>query len=67
MKGPVLGWDIGGANLKVARIEDGGGEPTVVERPFALWREPLRLPSMLAEASQLAPAHDGSHDDCRAC
>jgi probable H4MPT-linked C1 transfer pathway protein len=52
MKGPVLGWDIGGANLKVAHIEDGGGEPTVVERPFALWREPLRLPAMLAEAAR---------------
>ena len=51
MKGPVLGWDVGGANLKVALVKDGGGAPTVVERPFALWREPLRLPAVLAEVA----------------
>jgi len=45
----ILGWDIGGANVKVARV---GGRPlrvgTVIERPFALWREPRRLSELLA-------------------
>lgn len=52
MKGPILGWDVGGANLKAARIgEDGQSEPKVVERPFPLWREPHRLPAILAETA----------------
>jgi len=52
MKGPILGWDVGGANVKAARIgEDGQSEPKVFERPFALWREPHRLPAVLAEAA----------------
>ncbi len=57
---PVLGWDVGGANIKVARvlppeggshIDGGGSHIKVVERPFALWREPKRLPEVLAEAA----------------
>jgi probable H4MPT-linked C1 transfer pathway protein len=52
VNGPILGWDVGGANLKVARIaEDGRAEPRVLERPFALWREPHLLPAVLAEAA----------------
>jgi len=52
MKGPILGWDVGGANVKAARIgEDGQSEPKVFERPFTLWREPHRLPVVLAEAA----------------
>ena len=52
MKGPILGWDVGGANVKAARIGgDGQSEPKVLERPFALWREPHRLPAVLAEAA----------------
>ena len=52
MKGPILGWDVGGANLKAARIgADGEPGPSVLERPFALWREPQRLPAVLAEAA----------------
>jgi len=52
VRGPILGWDVGGANLKVARVaEDGHSAPEVLERPFALWREPHRLPALLAEAA----------------
>jgi hypothetical protein len=52
MKGPILGWDVGGANVKAARIaEDGPSEAKVLERPFALWRQPDRLPVVLAEAA----------------
>lgn len=51
----VLGWDIGGANLKVARVVD-GAVVAAVEEPFALWREPGRLPEALAN---LAARVDG--------
>src|SRR5213593_1196876 len=54
MRGPVLGWDVGGANLKAARAEVENGihpEVRVLERPFALWREPRRLPIVLAEVA----------------
>lgn len=65
MTGPILGWDVGGANLKAVRIDiqpdrqpDRGQSPgltpeaRVVERPFALWREPQRLHQMLAETAE---------------
>ncbi len=48
MRPRILGWDVGGANVKAARL-DGDAEPTIVERPFALWREKARLPEVLAE------------------
>ena len=52
MKGPILGWDVGGANLKVARIgEDGRSDLKVLERPFPVWREPHRLSTVLAETA----------------
>ena len=54
MKGPILGWDVGGANIKAARLgEDGRSEPQVLERAFPIWREPHRLPAILKQA-----AHD---------
>jgi probable H4MPT-linked C1 transfer pathway protein len=55
---PILGWDIGGANIKAALIEGADDpRPAVVERPFALWREPRSLPAVLAEtANRLPPA-----------
>jgi probable H4MPT-linked C1 transfer pathway protein len=53
MKGPILGWDVGGANVKAALVEGGHTfEPTVIERPFALWREPGSLPAVLAETAE---------------
>ena len=58
MKGPILGWDIGGANIKAAAIDDAGdAAPIVCERPFALWRDPSRLPDVLVEiADRLRPS-----------
>jgi len=50
MKGPILGWDVGGANLKAAHVADDRLE--VIERPFALWREPHRLPALLGDAAR---------------
>lgn len=55
--GAIIGWDIGGANIKAARIEEGQAEPLVVERPLPLWRELHRLSAVLAEAADsLGPA-----------
>jgi probable H4MPT-linked C1 transfer pathway protein len=49
---PILGWDVGGANVKAARIGDAGQPgPVVLERPFPLWREPHRLPAVLSEVA----------------
>ena len=48
----ILGWDVGGANIKAARIgDDQRPGPAVVERPFPLWREPHRLPVVLSEVA----------------
>jgi probable H4MPT-linked C1 transfer pathway protein len=55
--GAIIGWDIGGANIKAARVEAGQSEPLVFERPLPLWRELHRLPAVLAEAADsLGPA-----------
>jgi len=81
MRDAIVGWDIGGANVKAARLDPDatvgaprapgasgavgrigasgadGGVPLVRERPFALWREPARLPEVLSElARELGPA-----------
>ena len=57
MRGSLIGWDVGGANVKAARIEAGRSESSVVERPLPLWRELHRLPATLAEAADsLGPA-----------
>ena len=57
MRRPILGWDVGGANIKAARIDEGSTEPMVCERPLPLWREPQRLPWALCEtAAVLGPA-----------
>jgi probable H4MPT-linked C1 transfer pathway protein len=50
---PVIGWDVGGANLKVARVDSDRSSIRVVERPFAIWREPQRLPEWLANLADL--------------
>ena len=46
---PLLGWDVGGANVKCALLD--GRRPEmrvhVAERAFPLWREPNRLPEVL--------------------
>ena len=50
MNAPILGWDVGGANVKAARVgQDRRSPASVLERPFPLWREPQRLPAVLTE------------------
>ena len=45
----IVGWDIGGANLKAAFVDGVRAEAEVLERPFPLWRESHGLPAALAE------------------
>ena len=55
----VLGWDIGGANVKVAHVEAGAGGLTVrtESRPFEIWRAKGELRALLrALAAELPPA-----------
>ena len=47
MKRPIIGWDVGGANIKAARIEEGQSSPAMFERALPLWRELQRLPAVL--------------------
>jgi (4-(4-[2-(gamma-L-glutamylamino)ethyl]phenoxymethyl)furan-2-yl)methanamine synthase len=52
MKDPIIGWDVGGANIKAALVERAAGAGSiVVEQPFALWRDPHRLPEVLIETA----------------
>nr|AAY89268.1 putative tetrahydromethanopterin biosynthesis protein [uncultured bacterium BAC10-10] len=62
MRPPIIGWDVGGANVKAALITDSHQNPSaVLERPFALWRDPTRLPEVLAEvAGRLGIEHRAS-------
>jgi (4-(4-[2-(gamma-L-glutamylamino)ethyl]phenoxymethyl)furan-2-yl)methanamine synthase len=48
----ILAWDIGGANIKAARLAlqgDQAGQVRVVSRPFEIWREKDHLPEALSE------------------
>jgi (4-(4-[2-(gamma-L-glutamylamino)ethyl]phenoxymethyl)furan-2-yl)methanamine synthase len=48
----ILAWDIGGANIKAARLVlrgDQAGLVQVVSRPFEIWREKDHLPEALSE------------------
>jgi probable H4MPT-linked C1 transfer pathway protein len=45
----IIGWDIGGANIKAARIAAAHATPVMHERAFPLWREPGRLSSELID------------------
>ena len=62
----VLGLDIGGANLKAATVDK-----RAVSVPFALWKQPDKLPAALAElmgqfpdAEELAVTMTGELCDC---
>src|SRR4051812_26156783 len=62
----VLGLDIGGANLKAATADK-----RAVSVPFALWKQPDKLPAALAElvakfpdATELAVTMTGELCDC---
>jgi len=48
----ILAWDIGGANIKAARLALQGDQTGLVQalsRPFEIWREKDHLPEVLSE------------------
>jgi probable H4MPT-linked C1 transfer pathway protein len=57
----VVGWDVGGAHLKAARV-DAGRLVDVVQRPYALWLGLDRLDAALAEVLARWPDL-AMHDD----
>ena len=50
---PVIGWDIGGAHLKAARLDAAGRVERVVQLPCALWRGLAELDAALDSAVPL--------------
>jgi len=55
----VLGWDIGGANVKAAHLRRGGGTTAVrtASQPFEIWKDRESLGEVLRSvAAQLPPA-----------
>lgn len=53
----VAGWDIGGVNVKAARLDLSGGRVAglrVTVRPFEIWRSPAALPDVLVETARAA-------------
>jgi hypothetical protein len=56
---PVIGWDIGGANVKAAHVALRGERPSVqtISRPFEIWKAKDALPEVLQGiAADLPPA-----------
>jgi probable H4MPT-linked C1 transfer pathway protein len=56
----VLGWDVGGANVKAAVVEIGARGRTVVtrSRPFEIWRDKDALADVLRELAAALPSPD---------
>ncbi|MCL4296752.1 MAG: H4MPT-linked C1 transfer pathway protein [Anaerolineae bacterium] len=55
LRSPITGWDIGGVNLKAARLNADGLK--VIHQPFAIWQHRAELAAALAQLSaQLGPA-----------
>ena len=54
----VLGWDVGGAYVKAAVVEDGAGGRAVrtASRPFEIWRDKLALPDVLRALAAELPS-----------
>jgi (4-(4-[2-(gamma-L-glutamylamino)ethyl]phenoxymethyl)furan-2-yl)methanamine synthase len=56
----VLGWDVGGANVKAAFVSGRGGprSAVTVSRPFEIWKDRASLPDVVRGlAAELPPAH----------
>ncbi len=53
MSSSVLGLDVGGANLKMAHSSG-----VALQRPFALWKQPDRLPAAIRELLTQSPRFD---------
>jgi probable H4MPT-linked C1 transfer pathway protein len=56
----VLGWDVGGAYVKAAVVEEGASRRIVhtASRPFEIWRAKHALPDVLGALAAALPASD---------
>jgi hypothetical protein len=56
--GRVLGWDVGGAYVKAAVVEDaaGGRRVRTASRPFEIWRDKHALPDILRALAAELPS-----------
>jgi len=61
VKGDVMGWDVGGAHLKAARLDASGRVVGVWQEPCALWRGLDRLETALARILARADGPAASH------
>ena len=54
----MLGWDVGGAYVKAAVVEDAAGGRAVrtTSRPFEIWRDKLALPDVLRALAAELPS-----------
>jgi probable H4MPT-linked C1 transfer pathway protein len=59
----ILGWDIGGVNTKVARLDD-DGTLSVRSRPFELQRDPDALVRVLRELADVVPGFSRAKAAC---
>ncbi len=60
MRDPVIGWDLGGAHIKAARLDHEGVVERVVQLPCPLWRGMEHLDAGILEARERlgsAPVH----------
>jgi probable H4MPT-linked C1 transfer pathway protein len=71
MSRTILGWDVGGANIKAAFVTDPDAAPSILVKPFPLWREPAGLAGALRDvaapfgaASAMAITMTGELADC---
>lgn len=49
----VIGWDLGGAHLKAARVERSGSVESALQLPCPLWQDVASLTRSLAEADSI--------------
>jgi probable H4MPT-linked C1 transfer pathway protein len=56
----VMGWDVGGANVKAAHVEEraGGRQVRTAVQPFEIWRDKGRLPGVLRSVAVRLPPAD---------
>ena len=60
MRGAVIGWDLGGAHLKAARVDPSGAVDLVLQLPCPLWQGMGQLEAALDQALSAlggAPVH----------
>ncbi len=61
MQNQIIGWDVGGAHLKAARLNEDGRVEQVIQQPCPLWMGLERLYQALAEVLHQLPTGNYVH------